>query len=92
MPNALLNNLTMEEMERFELVPDFILKASAPNEVKIQERIDDAVYDETETLREQIYNAQALLEQLENGVDSINKMSEFRKFFRDALDNSYFER
>lgn len=92
MSEALINNLTLEEMARFELVPDFILKAAAPNEAKVQERIDDAVHDETETLREQIYNAQALLDQLENGVDSINKMSEFRKFFRDALENNYFER
>lgn len=92
MSEALINNLTLEEMARFELVPDFILNAAAPNDAKIQERIDDAVYDETETLRKQIHNAQALLDKLENGVDSINKMSEFRKFFRDSLENSYFER
>lgn len=92
MCNALINNMTYDELLRFELVPQFIDRTVAPKDAELQSKIDDAVYEETELLREQIANAEALLDQLENGVDSINKMSEFRKFFRDALTNTYFER
>lgn len=92
MSEALINNLTLEEMARFELVPDFILKAAVPNEVKIQERIDDAVYDETETLREQIANAQDLLDGIEQDADTITNMKEFKKALRSRLENTYFER
>lgn len=89
---ALLDNMTYDELLRFGLVPEFIDRTVAPKGAELQAKIDDAVYDETEVLREQISNAQALLDQLESGVDRLNKMSEFRKFFRDALENTYFER
>lgn len=89
---ALLDNLTLEEMERFDMVPDFYLKAARVSEQAVQDRIDEAVEKELESIREQLYFARELIDIIEEDADKFTKMTEFRKAFRSRLDESSFER
>lgn len=45
-----------------------------------------------ELLEEQLYFAREILDNLENSLKNSTKLSEFKKEFKQILENSYFER
>jgi hypothetical protein len=85
-------NLTLDEMIRLGMVPDALLLVIERWHQEQQSAIDDAVEKQTEHLREQIYFAQNLLDDLETEIDRETKMAEFRVTFRRLLDDTSFER
>jgi hypothetical protein len=86
------SNLTLDELIRMGAVPEALLPIIERWQQDQQSVIDDAVEKETEHLREQIYFAQNLLEELETAIDRETKMAEFKKTFRRLLDDTSFER
>lgn len=85
-------NLTLEEMIRMGLVPEVLLPVIERWQADQQSAIDDAVEKETEVIREQLYFARNLIDDLEIEVDRETKMAEFIKTFRRMLDDTSFER
>jgi hypothetical protein len=92
MQHALIRGLTLDELIRGGHVPDYLLDALSKSEQAINDRIEEAVDQEVELLREQLYFARTLLDELEEVVDRETQMSRFRKKFRQMLDDSSFER
>ena len=85
-------NLTLDEMIRMGLVPEALLPVIERWQADQQSAIDDAVEKETEVIREQLYFALNLIDDLEIEIDRETKMAEFRKTFRRMLDDTSFER
>lgn len=85
-------NLTLDEMIRLGMVPEALLPVIERWQAEQQSAIDEAVEKETEVIREQLYFARDLIDDLEIEVDCETKMAEFRKTFRRMLDDTSFER
>lgn len=56
-----------------------------------EEKLDQEIYNQTESLREQIYFAQELIESIKEHADSETRMKEFKKTLNILIENSLFE-
>lgn len=85
-------NLTLDEALKFYDLPQPVLDAIERERQGCQTAVEEAENQRTESLREQIYFAQELVDAIESAADSYTVMKEFRAKLRVLLDDTSFER
>ena len=85
-------NLTLDEALKFYELPQPVLDAIERERQVWQDALTEAENQRIESLREQIYFAQELLDAIEDAADSHTVMKEFRAKLRVLLDDTSFER
>lgn len=86
------SNLTLDEVLKFYDLPQPVLDAIERERSVWQTATEEAENQRIESVREQIYFAQELIDGIEQAADDHTVMKQFREKLRVLLDDTSFER